>query len=114
MQIPAATKNFNQQLKDCQMKHDKLRLSQTSITNTKNQTSSESSNNKNQRPDLKPILSLDQQWKDYRSKHNRPRLISTTKYQQKLTGNFQHLIKIRKLFHLANKKGIIEKNNIMI
>ena len=67
------------------MKHDKLRLSHTSITNTKNQTSSESSNNKNERPDLKPTLSLDQQLKDYRSKHNRQRLISTTKYQSTKT-----------------------------
>ena len=55
-------------------KNFKLRLSHTSITKTKNQTSSKSSNNKNGRPDLKPALSLDQQLKDYRSKHNRQRL----------------------------------------
>ena len=106
MQIPAAMNNFNQQLKDYQMKDDKLRLSHTSITNTKNQTSSESSNNKNERPDLKPTPSLDHQLKDYRSKHNRQRLIATTKYQSTKTDReFPTFGKNQKAVSFSKQKG---------
>ena len=70
------------------------------------ETTRHPSNNKNKRPDLKPTLSLDQQLKDYRSKHNRQGLDQQQNTsQQKPTGNFQTFGKNQKAVSFSKQKG---------
>ena len=63
------------------MKHEKQRLLHTSISNTAKGTPNESHKSVNTRQDPKISPSLDQQLKDYKTKHNNQCSIATTKGQ---------------------------------
>ena len=69
MQIPVATNNFNQQLKDYQTKHDKLRLSHTPITSLRSRRYSRAQGGKLEIPPVQKLSILSSAHRAHGSAH---------------------------------------------